>query len=1393
MTDAPAAPPESRHAAAPRHRWSRWTAIGLAGLVVLLLALLVGARLALRTDGGRAEVLRLANGLQIGPYGTLRLEGLRGDVLSDFTVARATVSDARGVWAEGRDLSLRWRWTELFARRFHAERIGAGLIRVARAPVVKPEPPSKPKPLPVSIRIDQVRLMLETLPALSVQRGVYDIDSQAEIARDGAARGRLDARSRLHRGDGVAAVFSFGGGRPVTLHADAVEAQGGALAGLLGLPADRRLQAKALASSTPEGVGRLTLDTVSGDIHPLRAQADWTKAGARLDATALLAASRLTAAYAGKLGPQAHLVADARRDRGDLYGLKAALTAQFASVRVDGPVDSKRKSTPGLKLDIAVADLTKWAAQPAIGPLQTSGTLAGDPDRFKYAARLTADRVSQSGYTLARVAGPATVIRNGKEWRVQADLAGAGGRGQGLTFALLGGAPTARLDASLLADGRFLIRELKATGAGLRVDASGGQGLLGGLSFKGSAALSNLAVAQKGARGVLNAAWSAGQPKNAKAWDLTADIRGAGLASGIAEADRLLGPTPRLVAKGSVGPAGVQLGQADLTGAKAQVSARGALDARQMLGFDLTWRADGPFAAGPVEIAGQARGSGRISGALAAPRADLKADFASIDFGPKLVVTPAHLDLALAKTAQGFDGTVALNGPSRYGPATARTGFRFAGGGIDLHDLYADAGGVKLQGSAALRDGAPSSADLTVAAGPGAFLARGRLTGAVKLIDRAGTQTAGLRLEGLNLAAPDVNGSVKSLRLTADGPLSRLPFQLAAETVDPVPARLNGAGVFSRVGEVNQVTVQASGRVRKVDFRTVEAAVIRIAPKDLGARLRLQVAGGTASVDASQTGEALSARATVAGVSLAALQEDFAGRVNATLALNGRGPRLDGTVDATLDGARSRDAPENLALAARVRAVLGGARLRVDANATNAQGLKAAVNLDLPAEAAAQPFRIAIDKTKPLRGGFSADGELRPLWDLLVGGDQTVSGKLAARGTVGGTLNKPQASGQATLAGGKVTDSGTGLNLQNLTVSAAFDQGAVNVRQFSGVDGHGGLISGDGRIGLAVGSGSTFALKLTRFQLIDNDAARATASGAVTVNRDAKGLAKLEGQLVVDRADVFPTPSTGVSVLSMDVVEIHKKGGDETAAAKPKAPSAGAAAVSLDVTIKAPRRIYIRGRGLDLELSLDAHVGGSSARPDLSGEARVVRGSYDFAGKRFDFDESGVVRLGATPETIRLSLLATRVDSTLTATVRVAGTAARPEVTLSSVPVLPQDEILSQVLFGRSAAQLSAAEAAQLGVALASLSGGKGLDLIGGLRQFARLDRLAIGGDQTSGTTVSGGKYITDNIYVQITGGGRTGPSAQVEYQVRRNLSLVSSLGSRGDTRLSIRFRRNFK
>jgi translocation and assembly module TamB len=565
--------------------------------------------------------------------------------------------------------------------------------------------------------------------------------------------------------------------------------------------------------------------------------------------------------------------------------------------------------------------------------------------------------------------------------------------------------------------------------------------------------------------------------------------------------------------------------------------------------------------------------------------------------------------------------------------------------------------------------------------------------------------------------------------------------------------------------------------------------MIRLTGPQRGARLRLAAGGGRLDIDADLAEAATRVKAVARDVGLGLLNQDLGGRFNADLTLQGRGDQLSGQLEATVADAQALGAARELGLDGRVSARLAGDTLTIDASATNDQGLKAIANLVLPADASAAPLRLAIDRRRALRGTFSADGEVKPLWDLLVGGERTLSGQVTAQGRLAGTLADPRATGTFALDRGRFADVATGLVLNDATLRATLADNAVDVTQITAADGHGGKLSGQGRLGLTRGGASNLTLDLTGFRLIDNDLAVATASGRAQMNRAADGKVTLTGALTVDRADISANPPTPSGVVVIDVIERNKPVEQQFAERDSTTSGPG---ITLDISLKAPRRIYLRGRGLDAELSLDAQVTGTTARPNLTGTARIVRGEYDFAGKRFIFDDRGVVYLSTSPERIRLDLTATRDDPSLTAVIRIRGTAAKPEITLTSTPVLPNDEVLSQVLFGRSASQLSAVEAAQLAAALSALAGGGGFDLIGNLRSFAGLDRLSLAGDAASGVSVAGGKYLTDDVYLEIIGGGREGPAAQVEWRVRRNLSIVSRLAGQGDARLSVRWRRDY-
>jgi translocation and assembly module TamB len=219
-------------------------------------------------------------------------------------------------------------------------------------------------------------------------------------------------------------------------------------------------------------------------------------------------------------------------------------------------------------------------------------------------------------------------------------------------------------------------------------------------------------------------------------------------------------------------------------------------------------------------------------------------------------------------------------------------------------------------------------------------------------------------------------------------------------------------------------------------------------------------------------------------------------------------------------------------------------------------------------------------------------------------------------------------------------------------------------------------------------------------------------------------------------------------------------------------------------------------RGLDAELQADARVGGTVAEPAVTGGFSLVRGRLDLLGKTFDFRQADVTFEGRdlTP---RLAVAAEARSREVTAVVRVTGTATRPEIALTSVPDLPQEEVLARLLFEKSPSQLSAFEAAQLAQSVAQLAGiGGGPGVVDTLRRSFGLDRLEIDGGSGTGAGdggtsggVSAGRYVNDRVYVGVeqrfTGESR----ARVEVEITDNIRVESTVGPQTGTGVGVNFR----
>ena len=211
----------------------------------------------------------------------------------------------------------------------------------------------------------------------------------------------------------------------------------------------------------------------------------------------------------------------------------------------------------------------------------------------------------------------------------------------------------------------------------------------------------------------------------------------------------------------------------------------------------------------------------------------------------------------------------------------------------------------------------------------------------------------------------------------------------------------------------------------------------------------------------------------------------------------------------------------------------------------------------------------------------------------------------------------------------------------------------------------------------------------------------------------------------------------------------------------------------------------------DAELGGEVRARGTLADPSLSGGFQLRRGEFDLVGQTLKFTRGHIGFDGAAGLDPTLDLEARVTAAGSTAILGVLGTARAPRIELRGEPDLPQDEVLSRLLFGVAGGRLSPLQAARLGLAAASLAGieTEGIGLLDFARRGLGLDRLSLGGE--GGTAVEAGRYIADGVYLGARRGTRAGEVQGVlRIEVTPSLRLEADLGTTGGTRAGAAFER---
>ena len=230
--------------------------------------------------------------------------------------------------------------------------------------------------------------------------------------------------------------------------------------------------------------------------------------------------------------------------------------------------------------------------------------------------------------------------------------------------------------------------------------------------------------------------------------------------------------------------------------------------------------------------------------------------------------------------------------------------------------------------------------------------------------------------------------------------------------------------------------------------------------------------------------------------------------------------------------------------------------------------------------------------------------------------------------------------------------------------------------------------------------------------------------------------------------------------------------------------------LGLDLTLTAPGRVYVRGRGLDAELGGSLQLGGTTRDVVPAGSFTLIRGRLDLLGNRFNLTDGSASMIGSFMPFVRLT--ATTDSDGVQTSVTLAGQADAPEITFSSVPELPQDEVLARLVFGRSLTSLSPFQAAQLALSVATLTGRAENSILSRTRAAMGLDDLDFTVDPEGNTRLRAGRHIGDRVYTDISVDNTGQGEVTINLDLTPSIRLRGRADSDGGSGLGIYFERDY-
>jgi translocation and assembly module TamB len=415
------------------------------------------------------------------------------------------------------------------------------------------------------------------------------------------------------------------------------------------------------------------------------------------------------------------------------------------------------------------------------------------------------------------------------------------------------------------------------------------------------------------------------------------------------------------------------------------------------------------------------------------------------------------------------------------------------------------------------------------------------------------------------------------------------------------------------------------------------------------------------------------------------------------------------------------------------------------------------------------------------------------------------SGQLAFDLAISGPPTYPAANGTIALDNLGVKVLPLGLKINHSFVHIRITPTLFTLEQMA-INAGDGSITGAGTVALTNYTPGAINLRVTiqQFPAIHNQRYQAMIGGMLHVGGTSKAPA-ITGRIEVLNATIRPDLAflTATKYSRDDTIVVIRPGEQlpsTTIASTTQAHTALTVRssifdqMSINVTIIIHRDTWIRHPDASVELAGHVQAIKQPGGPlRLVGEVDTVHGWITFNNQTFTLVSGQILFTGGNKIDPSLNLDAQYTVPQYIIDVLVTGFASKPQIKLQSNPPLPNADILSLLLFGKTSSSLGQGQSALLQQQASRMAAGVGASIIGqALSSSLGLQDLGIGLNGSAGNAgVSLSRYAGKNTYLSAAE-STTGRKVSIQYYIRRWLSITTSTNSDGSSEIFLNLTRQY-